>query len=72
MQLNGKLLELVKAGGAIVLAGILAWMYFTTVGNHIEHNTQALQDLNISIREMNTLHIEQSRILERLERVLDK
>lgn len=72
MQLNGKLLELVKAGGAIVLAGILAWMYFTTVGNHIEHNTKALLDLNVSIREMNTLHVEQTRVLQRLERVLDK
>ena len=71
-MMNGKLLELVKAGGAIVLAGILAWMYFTTVGNHIEHNTKVLLDLNVSIREMNTLHVEQTRVLQRLERVLDK
>ena len=71
MNGNSNIVKIVAQFGLAGVAVFSLYILWQLSGNHIDHNTQALQDLNVSIREMNTLHVEQSRILERLERVLD-
>lgn len=43
-----KILDIVKSGGAIVLAAMLALMLWNLLGNHISHNTEALIELKES------------------------
>lgn len=79
--MNGQsnIVKIVAQAGLAGVAVFTLYILWNLMGNHLSHNTQALQEVSKSlesvsgsIQEMNTLHIEQTRVLQRLERVLDK
>lgn len=48
-----QIIKLVSEFGAIGLAAFLAYAYWKTVGNHLNHTTDALNRLEIAITKLN-------------------
>lgn len=64
---NGKVVQRIIQGGAVGLALVIAGMYYLTVSNHIEHNTDALSELNGTILQGNEIQRQQTEVLRDID-----
>jgi len=44
---NGKIIKVITQTGAIGISVAILWVLWNIVGNHIDHNTKALQEVNV-------------------------
>ena len=79
MEENNTRLKTLVQGGAVGIAILLivysGWkdkMYTETINNHFYHLTESLNTLNISVASVGTSIDNNTRIMERVENLLDK
>ena len=69
---NNKILEIIKAGGGIIAGGglavLLAYMLWSTVTNHISHNTEVLTRVEKSIDANTAQSVRLEQVIINLER----
>ena len=72
--MNGNALSMAKtitAAGGIGLALVLAYFYWNTVGNHMDHSTAAIFEGATALTEVSTVLQHQTSVLERLDTSLE-
>lgn len=47
-------LQIIIQGGAVGIAAFALWINYKTAGNHINHNTQALEKFSEAVTELTT------------------
>lgn len=47
-------LQIIIQGGAVGIAAFAIWVNYKTAGNHINHNTEALEKMSEAITELIT------------------